>query len=114
MAASHSTATCVYKKVYTIVTPNLIVLLHPTRYYSEADCNYFGLVLIPFDTIWWIPVPEMRGEVVHLHQYREGHAGRVSWDHVWPENGALEVTLTFYFQTNSILDGKNEHHGSFS
>ena len=33
----------------------------PSRLYSEADCSYFGLVLIPFEEIWWIPVSETGG-----------------------------------------------------
>ena len=33
----------------------------PSRLYSEADCSYFGLVLIPFEEIWWIPVSEIGG-----------------------------------------------------
>ena len=31
----------------------------PSKLYSEADCSYFGLVLIPFEEIWWIPVSEI-------------------------------------------------------
>ncbi len=33
----------------------------PSRLYSAADCSYFGLVLIPFEEIWWIPVSETGG-----------------------------------------------------
>jgi hypothetical protein len=33
----------------------------PSRLYSESDCSYFGLVLIPFEEIWWIPVLEIGG-----------------------------------------------------
>ena len=30
--------------------------------YSEGDCSYFGLVLIPRNEIWWIPFSEVRGK----------------------------------------------------
>ena len=33
----------------------------PSRLYSEADCSYFGLVLIPFEEIWWMPISEIGG-----------------------------------------------------
>ena len=29
--------------------------------YSEGDCSYFGLVLIPRNEVWWIPFSEVRG-----------------------------------------------------
>ena len=34
----------------------------PSRLYSEADCSYLGLVLIPFEEIGWIPVSEIGGK----------------------------------------------------
>ena len=34
----------------------------PSRLYSAADCSYFGLVLIPFEEIWWIPVSGIGGK----------------------------------------------------
>jgi hypothetical protein len=30
--------------------------------YSEDDCSYFGLVLIPYDEICWIPFSEVKGK----------------------------------------------------
>jgi len=30
-----------------------------SRLYSAADCSYLGLVLIPFEEVWWIPVSEI-------------------------------------------------------
>jgi len=30
-----------------------------SKLYSEADCSYFGLVLIPFEEFWRIPVSEI-------------------------------------------------------
>ena len=46
--------------------------------YTEEDCSYFALVLIPRDEIWWIPVSEVAGkksictnaEKDLLHKYR--------------------------------------------
>jgi len=35
----------------------------PSRLYSEADCSYFGPVLIPFEEIWWIPVSEISSNI---------------------------------------------------
>jgi len=29
--------------------------------YEEGDCSYFGLVLIPHDEVWWVPLSEVRG-----------------------------------------------------
>jgi len=33
-----------------------------SKLYSEADCSYFGLVLIPRNEVWWIPFSEVRGK----------------------------------------------------
>jgi hypothetical protein len=30
--------------------------------YTEEDCSYFGLVLIPRDEVWWVPVSEVTGK----------------------------------------------------
>ena len=45
---------------HTTKTPK--VNEQPSRLYSESDCNYFGLVLIPFEEIWWIAVLEIGGK----------------------------------------------------
>ena len=50
----------------------------PSGFYTEEDCSYFALVLIPRDEIWWVPVSEVAGkksictnaEKDVLHQYR--------------------------------------------
>ena len=50
----------------------------PSGLYTEEDCSYFALVLIPRDEIWWVPVSEVTGkksictnaEKDVLHQYR--------------------------------------------
>ena len=50
----------------------------PSGVYSEEDCSYFALVLIPRDEIWWVPVSEVAGkksictnaEKDLLHKYR--------------------------------------------
>ena len=34
----------------------------PSGFYSEEDCSYFALVLIPRDEIWWVPVAEVAGK----------------------------------------------------
>ena len=31
------------------------------KLYSEADCSYFDLVLIPRNEVWWIPFSEVKG-----------------------------------------------------
>ena len=31
-------------------------------FYTEEDCSYFALVLIPRDKIWWVPVAEVVGK----------------------------------------------------
>tara|TARA_B100000575_G_C22939413_1_gene543867 strand:+ start:298 stop:474 length:177 start_codon:yes stop_codon:yes gene_type:complete len=31
-------------------------------FYTEEDCSYFALVLIPRDEIWWVPVAEAAGK----------------------------------------------------
>ena len=49
----------------------------PSGFYTEEDCSYFALVLIPRDEIWWVPVSEVAGkksictnaEEDVLHQY---------------------------------------------
>ncbi len=33
-----------------------------SKLYSEADCSYFGFVLIPHNEVWWIPFSEIRGK----------------------------------------------------
>ncbi len=30
--------------------------------YTEEDCSYFGLVLIPRNEVWWVPVSETIGK----------------------------------------------------
>ena len=35
---------------------------HAAELYSEDDCSYFGLVLIPRNEVWWIPFSEVRGK----------------------------------------------------
>ena len=34
-----------------------------SKLYSEADCSYFCLVLIPHNEVWWIPFSEVRGRL---------------------------------------------------
>ena len=34
----------------------------PSGFYTEEDCSYFALVLIPRDEIWWVPVSEVTGK----------------------------------------------------
>ena len=34
-----------------------------SKLYSEVDCSYFGLVLIPRNEVWWIPFSEVRGRL---------------------------------------------------
>jgi len=31
------------------------------RMYTEDDCSYFALVLIPRDEVWWMPLSEING-----------------------------------------------------
>ena len=33
----------------------------PSGFYTEEDCSYFALVLIPRDEIRWVPVAEVAG-----------------------------------------------------
>ena len=33
-----------------------------SKLYSEADCSYFGLVLIRRNEVWWIPFSEVMGK----------------------------------------------------
>ena len=50
----------------------------PSGLYTEEDCSYFALVLIPRDEIWWVSVAQVAGkksictnaEKDVLHQYR--------------------------------------------
>ena len=50
----------------------------PSGSYTEDDCSYFTLVLIPRDEIWWVPVSEVAGKKTIctnaendvLHKYR--------------------------------------------
>ena len=48
------------------VGPNAKTIQWRTRaykgLYSEDDCSYFGLVLIPHDEIWWIPYNVLKGK----------------------------------------------------
>ena len=30
--------------------------------YAEGDCSYFGLVLIPHNEVWWVPIEEVIGK----------------------------------------------------
>jgi len=32
-----------------------------SKLYSEADCSYFGFVLIRRNEVWWIPFSEVKG-----------------------------------------------------
>ena len=32
------------------------------RMYTPSDCSYFGLVLIPRDEVWWVPIEEVIGK----------------------------------------------------
>ena len=34
----------------------------PSGFYTEEDCSYFALMLIPRDEIWWVPVAEVAGK----------------------------------------------------
>ena len=34
----------------------------PSGLYTEEDCSYFALVLIPRDEIWWVPVSQVAGK----------------------------------------------------
>ena len=66
----------------------------PSRLYSEADCSYFGLVLIPFEEIWWIPVLEIGGRTSICTKIKKDF-----WQFIAetrrPQKVALEVALTF-------------------
>ena len=33
-----------------------------SKLYSEADCSYFGLVLIPHNEVWWVPFEAVTGK----------------------------------------------------
>ena len=35
---------------------------HAAELYSEDDCSYFGLVLIPHNEVWWVPFEEVTGK----------------------------------------------------
>ena len=35
---------------------------HASGLYSADDCSYFGLVLIPRNSIWWLPFSAIRGK----------------------------------------------------
>ena len=56
---------------------------HAAGLYTEADCSYFGLVLVPHNEVWWIPFSEVRGKnsvctnIEHdsLAEYRGNLAG---------------------------------------
>ena len=59
----------------------------PSGFYTEEDCSYFALVLIPRDEIWWVPVSEVAGkksicknaEKDLLHKYRGNVEGLKKW-----------------------------------
>ena len=34
----------------------------PSGFYTEEDCSYFALVLIPRGEIWWVPFSEVSGK----------------------------------------------------
>ena len=41
------------------------------RMYTEDDCSYFALVLIPRDEVWWLPffeVKEKRSICTNIHK----------------------------------------------
>ena len=50
----------------------------PSGFYTEEDCSYFALVLIPRDEIWWVPFAKVarkksictNAEKDTLQQYR--------------------------------------------
>ena len=46
-------------KAYEPVTRGAIGAAY--KLYSEGDCSYFGLVLIPRNEVWWIPFSEIKG-----------------------------------------------------
>ena len=58
-----------------------------SKLYSEANCSYFGLVLIPHNEVWWIPFSEIRGKhsvctnIEHdsLAEYRDNIDGLKKW-----------------------------------
>ena len=58
-----------------------------SKLYSEADCSYFGLVLIPHNEVWWIPFSEISGKhsvctnIEHdsLAEYRDNIDGLKKW-----------------------------------
>ena len=47
-------------KAYEAVSERVIG--EASKLYSEADCSYFVLVLIPHNEVWWIPFSEIRGK----------------------------------------------------
>lgn len=59
----------------------------PSGLYTEEDCSYFALVLIPRDEIWWVPVSEVAGkksictnaEKDLLNKYRGNVEGLKKW-----------------------------------
>ena len=59
----------------------------PSGLYTEEDCSYFALVLIPRDEIWWVPVSELAGkksictnaEKDLLYKYRGNVEGLKKW-----------------------------------
>ena len=32
------------------------------KMYTDQDCSYFGLVLLPRDEVWWVPIEEVIGK----------------------------------------------------
>ena len=67
----------------------------PTRVYSEADCSYFGLVLIPFEEIWWIPVSEIGGRTSICTNIEKDMLAIYRGNTEGLKKVALEVALTF-------------------
>jgi|TARA_B100001964_G_C14044675_1_gene514232 hypothetical protein len=47
-------------KAYEAVSERVIG--EASKLYSETDCSYFGLVLIPRNEVWWIPFSEIKGK----------------------------------------------------
>ena len=63
--------------------------------YSEADCSYFGLVLIPFEEIWWIPVLEIGGRTSICTKIKKDMLAIYRGNTEGLKKVGLEVALTF-------------------
>ena len=59
--ASRKKTGSVLKQVGKLVVRDAMSLT-PSGLYTEEDCSYFALVLIPRDEIWWVPVSEVAGK----------------------------------------------------